>query len=221
MSSDSNETQVVIFDLGGVVVKVCRGWNEAAQRAGVPLADEHRLGLPDLQSSRREISDAYQRGQIESHEYFARIASATDGLYTPEQVERVHRAWVMEAYDGIGELINALNEMDRVETACLSNTNAAHWDDLKAGVGDGWGPISRLTHPFVSHELGMVKPHSEIYDSVRARLDRASSSLVFFDDLEENVHAARDAGWHAFHIDHTGDTAAQTRGALRTLGFEL
>ncbi|MEM8836436.1 MAG: HAD-IA family hydrolase [Planctomycetota bacterium] len=221
MKSEASEMRVVIFDLGGVVVKVCRGWNEAAERVGVPRADESRFALPDLQSSRRELSDAYQRGQIESHEYFERIADATDGLYTPEQVERVHRAWVMEAYDGIAELIDALNALDGIETACLSNTNAAHWDDLKRGAGDGWGAISRLGHPFVSHEVGMVKPHAEIYEAVRAQLGRDASSLIFFDDLEENVRAARDAGWHAFQIDHTGDTARQARAALRPLGFDL
>jgi FMN phosphatase YigB (HAD superfamily) len=41
---------------------------------------------------------------------------------------------------------------------------------------------------------------------------------VFFDDLAENISAARACGWNAVHIDHTGDTAAQVLAGLRAHG---
>ena len=45
-----------------------------------------------------------------------------------------------------------------------------------------------------------------------------SSDLVFFDDLPENVDAARACGWNAVQVDHAGDTAAQVLAGLRAQG---
>ncbi len=38
--------------------------------------------------------------------------------------------------------------------------------------------------------------------------------MLFFDDAEENVRAARAVGWRAERIDPAGDTARQMTGAL-------
>jgi HAD superfamily hydrolase (TIGR01509 family) len=77
--------------------------------------------------------------------------------------------------------------------------------------------------------MRLLKPDREIYHAfARATgFDGAPGSrggpehIVFFDDLPENVAAARAAGWQAFRVDHTGDTAAQMGGVLRGLGVRV
>ena len=49
---------------------------------------------------------------------------------------------------------------------------------------------------------------------MRERLDVPAPSIVFFDDLAENVEAARAAGWNACPVDPHGDTAGQMRAHL-------
>ena len=212
-------TPVVVFDLGGVVVRICRTWAEACARAGVEVRSPERFAEFELREQRSGLSDAYQAGRIGSAAYFAGIAEATGGLYSAEEVERVHRAWVMEDYPGVRALIERLNDAG-VRTACLSNTNASHWEGIVDGVGAPASPACRaIQQPLVSHELGAVKPDEAIYRIAAERLNASPADLVFFDDLEPNVLGARRAGWMSERIDHEGDPAAQVSAHLGRLGL--
>lgn len=204
--------RVVVFDLGGVVVRVCRTWAEACARAGVEVREPDRFASYELREQRSSLTDAYQSGEIESAAYFAGVASATDGLYTQGEVERIHRAWVGDDYPGIEAVITSLNE-EGIVTACLSNTNRAHWDDLQRTSP----ACAAIAKPLVSHELHAVKPDDRIYRLAEEALGASPAELVFFDDLEPNVLAARRMGWTSERIDHEGDTASQVRSHLEHL----
>lgn len=66
-----------------------------------------------------------------------------------------------------------------------------------------------------SGELGIAKPDDAIYAAVTAALDVDASEVVFFDDRQVNVDAARRAGWDA-HLWTSGETVRDT---LRTMGL--
>jgi HAD superfamily hydrolase (TIGR01509 family) len=86
---------------------------------------------------------------------------------------------------------------------------------------DGHAPspaIERLRVRLASHDLGLVKPDPAIYHEAQRRFTAPAERIVFFDDLEENVAAARAAGWRAYRIDHKGDTATQMRTTLHAIG---
>lgn len=208
--------RMVIFDLGGVVIRICRDWREACGRAGVPVREPERFA--EFAGERRALVDRYQSGRMATDEYWPRIAAATGGLYQPHEIEAVHRAWLIEDYDGIASVIDRLHDAE-VATACLSNTNDSHYHAM---LGNGGGPASpalqRLRHHLVSHELGCVKPEPAIYREAERRLGRAPAELLFFDDLPENVEAARAAGWRAETIDHASGTSEQVARHLRDHG---
>ncbi len=220
MSGSRSDIKVVCFDLGGVVVRIARSWAEACSAAGVELRNPEAFNGPDMQSGRRELSDDYQLGRIDCRSYFQRIADSSNGLYRPGEVEAVHRAWVFDPYPGVDGLIERLNGISGLHTACLSNTNHCHWQDLlRTEAGRPAVPaIHALRTRLVSHELGAVKPDARIYALAEERLGAQAHEIVFFDDLAENVEAASRRGWVARQIDHSGDTAAQMREHLRALG---
>lgn len=224
MSRAEPGTRVICFDLGGVVVRICRTWEEACARAGVITRDPSRFHAADLARRRRELVEAYQTGAITCDRFFPAIADATGGQHTPEEIRAVHDAWIIEDYPGIGALIDALNQSPGVVTACLSNTNHAHWAAmLGLPGGSGWRshPVSSLRLLGASQLLRASKPGAEIYRRGEALFNAAPADIVFFDDLEENVAAARALGWHAHRIDHEGDTAAQVRAALQSEGVAV
>jgi putative hydrolase of the HAD superfamily len=66
--------------------------------------------------------------------------------------------------------------------------------------------------------MGLVKPDAAIYRAFERDAGAAPGEIVFFDDLAENVHAARACGWDSVLVDHEGDTAAQVLAALRSRG---
>jgi len=204
---------MVVFDAGGVLVRICRSWREACAAAGVTF---HELvATPEGMAARKAVVQRYELGQLSCEEYFETLAEATNGLYAPAEVRRVHESWILGDYPGVTSLIEGLNTRG-VRTGLLSNTNATHWLALA-----GRRSIQLIDHPHASHLLGLAKPAAAIYHAFAQRVGRPAGELLFFDDLPDNVAAARAAGWRAVQIDHTGDPAAQMRTALALVGITV
>jgi epoxide hydrolase-like predicted phosphatase len=68
-----------------------------------------------------------------------------------------------------------------------------------------------------SSELGLRKPEPSIYRKLLELLDRPAQSVVFIDDFEENVAAARELGLATILYEN----AQQTRRALVRLGVQI
>lgn len=209
------EIRCVCFDWGGVILRICRSWAEGCRAAGLPLRGDH--GDKPFANERKGHSEAYQLGRLDDAAFFAHVSEAMGGLYTPDEVERVHHAWLLEEYPGVGGLIDRLNAAPGVETALLSNTNAAHWRrqfPLQPGGLRRFDAASRLGHRHASHLLGLAKPGVEIYRAFERLSHFSPGQILFFDDLADNIAAARACGWKAEQIDHMGDTAGQMLGHL-------
>lgn len=192
----------VVFDWGGVILKHHRSWAEACGAAGIEVRAGHEN--PELVAQRRRLNQQFQSGELAGKEFFPALAAATANLYSQEEVERIHHAWLTEEYAGMEAVVKRLLATPKIETALLSNTNAAHWERLKDF------PIAGLLkHRHASHLLGHAKPSPAIFKAFEAATGFRGTDILFFDDLPDNIVAAHAAGWHAELIDHTGDTAEQ------------
>lgn len=205
--------KIVVLDLGGVVVRICRSLKEAGERCGIDVRDEDIT--PERRAERRAIHAEYERGRMGCEEFFVAIARTTGGKYTPEQFRAMHMHWIIDEYAGVSELIDDLHAAG-IATGVLSNTNASHWGQMQ-GLGATAPKFPTTTKPMhrhASHLLGQAKPDAAIYHEFAKRTGFAPGAIVFFDDLPENVAAAKGAGWHSHVVDHTGDTARQMRAYL-------
>lgn len=223
--SQAEERTVVCFDLGGVLVRICRTWAEACEVAELPLRELHSEAQEGLRAHRQSVVDGYQRGTLSCGDYYEALSAALDGAYSVAEVELIHHVWTREQYPGIDDLIAALNALPGFTTACLSNTNHAHWQRLAGGDGRSEYPaVEALERRLASHEMGCLKPEPEIYAQAHEVLTGgvAGGRIIFFDDLPENVEAARRHGWSAYHVDPGGDPATQMRAILNpSLGGTL
>ncbi len=218
--------RVVCFDLGGVLVRICRTWAEACAKAGVPERKLEGLSSESWMARRKVVGDRYQIGLIGCDAYHSQLAEDASGAYSSGELRRIHDAWTLDEYPGVLELVSALNALPHVTTACLSNTNHAHWVRLASLDGlEEYPCVLALNQRLASHLLGCAKPDTRIYELALATFAERSglrpSDVFFFDDLEENVAGARAAGWNAFQVDPTGDTAEQMRRVLVGAGFAV
>lgn len=218
--------RIVCFDLGGVLVRICRSWGEACDQANLTLRNPDWLSSNEARARRWTVVERYQRGDLDTATYFEELSRALDGLYSPEEVERIHDAWTLNEYAGALDLVRDLNRVPNLMTACLSNTNAAHWRRLAGEDGRAEYPsVLELHHRLASHLLRCAKPAAEIYElaaaALRGEQREPAESVIFFDDLPDNVQAARAGGWTAFEVDHQGDTAGQMRKHLADLGIPV
>ncbi|MCW5776376.1 MAG: HAD-IA family hydrolase [Phycisphaeraceae bacterium] len=212
--------RLICFDLGGVLVRICRSWREGCERAGLPVYDD--LDTPDARAARTHWAHQYQLGRIDCDTFARGLSDALRGRYTPEQVRAIHDAWIIAEYPGVAGLLGSLNESTGLTTAILSNTNHGHWQRLLQGANGGEFPsLGLVRHPHASHLLGLAKPDPTIYHAFVARTGTTPGDVLFFDDLDENVAAARACGWRAERIDHAGDTVAQIIDLLATHGVDV
>ena len=205
----------VVFDLGGVLVQIARGWNDAHRLAGF---DEDHPGLRSerLLEHSSHLANAHQRGEITPNEWATGVAEASEGAYSPKDATAILDAWTIEEYPGIAEVIDAIHDAG-LATAALSNTNERHWELLGPATGDftNYPNLERLGQLHASHILGEIKPDIEIYEAFSEAADLNGSRVLFFDDMKPNIEAARRYGWAARHIDYANDPPAQMMATLR------
>lgn len=214
--------RLVCFDLGGVLVRICRSFGEACRLAQL----EVRGGIEGRVASRvrHEYSQRFSTGLIDEEGWAKELSRALNGLYTPAELRQVHYAWTRAEYEGALGLVCEL-ELTGVATGCLSNTDQAHWtrlvhhDGQRALSGDPEYPsVHRLQHRHASHLLGLAKPDLEIFRAFERHTAVGAGEILFFDDLPENVRAARKAGWHSERIDPYNETVPQLRRWLSHYG---
>lgn len=210
--SSNGDIRLICFDLGRVLVSICRNWQHAAEVARLEKP------LPEMseqqKQSLREIVYASERGRI-AQEEFCRQAGVVLGI-EPCHVSSMSDIYLTGVYPGVAELLDALHERGHV-TACLSNTNENHWKIMFGGEVPAFAPLQKLRHRFASQIIGARKPDPAIYEHVERTLKLEPSQILFFDDLADNIAAARSRGWITQLIADDGDPIAQVRSHLSRL----
>ena len=76
--------------------------------------------------------------------------------------------------------------------AALSNTSAAHWQEVEAT-----GLTDKIEHLYLSHEIGHLKPADAAFQVTIDGLGCPAEEVIFFDDTISNVKAASVFGLRA------------------------
>ncbi len=209
--------ELVVFDLGGVLVRIAGGWREAQELAGfVP-----DLGPRDeaLVAAAREHGPRFEVGAMSTEDYLAAVSADSGAFYSSGEIRRIFDAISRDQYEGVEAVFDALDAA-AIATGVLSNTNAVHWERL-AGLRPGepeYPAVMRAKHLHASHLLGVGKPDLAIYRLFAEQTGYGAEQILFFDDLERNVIGAREAGWQAERIDPSQPTAPQLFAGLRKHG---
>ena len=220
--SGNGAIELVCFDLGGVLVRTCTVWSDLCRAARLEVRGESGGALAER--ARREVNEAQMLGALSTEEWIEAMGRVLGGLYSAEEIAALHDAVIIEEYPGVGALIDDLHRAG-VATACLSNTSEPHW--VKLLHHDGTQPLAGVArYPGVrslgvhhaSYLMRLVKPAPAIYRAFEKATGYSGAQILFFDDLAENIAAAREIGWRAETIDPAQPTAAQLRRHLTAYG---
>ena len=183
--------RAVVFDIGGVL--------EVIDESMFPGPAEARLGLPEGSIGRglSTLPGDALLGEVTMAQVRAEWMRVL-GLDEEQGDEIVEDYWRWY-----------LGTLDRP----LLDWFAAQRRDRLTGILSNSGPGARererpygfeeVTDVLVySHEVGLAKPYPEAYDLTTRRLGVEPPEILFLDDVEANVAAARALGWHAvLHLD--------------------
>lgn len=207
-SPSTHAPQALLFDLGGVLIDIDFGraiaaWAPYSALSADVLSQTFRH---DLQYQRHE------RGEISAQQYFNHLATSLQLNASPQQIEDGWNAIFVGEFLQTRQWVESMRGV--LPCHAFSNTNASHmaaWSQRFPGVVDAFDRI------FASHQLGLRKPERAAFDRVCALIGTAAGSVLFFDDLADNVRAAQDAGLQAVLVRSPDDVAA----TLQSLGYTL
>ena len=203
--------RLICFDLGGVIIRICQTWEERVAAAGLEM--RNTAHWDKIGPARDTLMVGYMTGHLTGRQFAQQLSDALDCQYSPAEITAIHDAWLIDEYEGVAAIVDRLHQAD-LDTAALSNTTAEHWARM-----DEFPTVGQLRYRFASHELGLSKPEPAIYQHVEQQLGYSGKQILFFDDAEENVTAARNFGWHAERVDPAGAPAQQIRNALAEHGI--
>lgn len=198
----------LLFDLGGVIIDIDFS---RAFRAWQPLS---RLSLGEISAVFQFDAEyeKHERGEITAFEYFDHLRSM---LALEPDYRRIADGWNSIYVGEIQETLAMLRAARKQMTcSAFTNTNATHqaqWSALFPTVARSFDRV------FASHQIGYRKPEMRAFEHVARELGVPLGSIMFFDDLLENVEGARSAGLQAVHVRSPSDV----RSALLGIGCAL
>jgi len=202
--------EAVLFDADGVLQRPGAWWRQAFARL-VDISDATNLDafVRDFDAAERSalrvgagFEDALA-AVLERWNCSGRLADALQILTT------------IEVY---GEVLDAVQSLRRAGVPCHLATNqqahrARHMSEVMAYR-------ELFDREFYSCHLGVAKPEPEYFAAILRELNFPAQSLLFLDDREENVIAARQAGLQAAVYDGSHGVTALRR-ILLDFGLEL
>ncbi len=180
------EIEVILFDLGGVLIEL----------TGMPRFIEWTGGQMSVDEvwqrwMKSKIFKDFETGKIQPQEFAANIVKEFSLPVEETQFLKEFTLWPRNVYPGVLELLKKLSNNYRL--ACLSNTSELHWKRIQ----DEMNLTEYFECSFLSFRLGMVKPDHEIFQHVVDALRCDPSRILFFDDNRVNIDAAAEMGFNA------------------------
>lgn len=186
----------IIFDFGNVLFDLDLPAIEREFR--VLWGDHFEQARANL--GRDRIFELYETGGLSTVEFVEAIRFAGPSPLEEEQVVQAWNAIFIGMPRHRFDLLLRLRQQYNV--FLLSNINALHEEWIAGYMVREHGIHDYEMHYFdgvyFSHLIRLRKPERDIYEYILADAEIQASESVFFDDLEINVEAARQAGIHAF-----------------------
>jgi len=196
--------RAVVFDIGGVL--------EITPDRGVTAQWEGRLHLKPGELDRR-MAEVWRDGSLgkRSEEDVRRSLGAMLEMDQARVDAFMQDIWDEYLGDLNGELAAYFTDLrPRYQTALLSNSFVG----ARSREQERYHFAEMTDFIIYSHEVGVAKPEPRIFELTWERLGAPPNDIIFLDDVEVNVAAARALGLHAILFSDTNQAIADIQACL-------
>ena len=191
------DADFLIFDLGNVIIDIDYQGSISRIKQELPESMHPKVDVFYLTDFHKD----YEKGMMDSAQFRAEVRAYFEVEWEDQKVDFLWNSLLGKIPAARLELIKKLRQ--NFQVGVLSNTNLIHIlgvnEILNADHGiANFDPI--FDWVFLSHEMGLAKPSLEIYERLVNELHTTPERVVFFDDLEANVQAARNYGIQAIQV---------------------
>lgn len=185
------DIRCVLFDIGGVLVDWHMSWitTEISKRFEINediLANAFFRHLPALDS-----------GRINEKAFWQSIAGDVNSAPLHASTESLWDTYFRKNAKPNRNVIDLAKSMRKSSYTLGIISNI---EQITHGIVDDWSILDDFEHKFMSYQIGFSKPDPRIYEHVIERLAFEPSQMLFIDDKETNVNAAKEFGINAIHF---------------------
>jgi len=182
-----------IFDMGNVIIdidfkRVLGVWSHLSGTPLATLMERFSMG---------EVFQKHERGEISDEQFAADLCHEMGIALSFEQFSAGWQAIFVGLRPEVITVFKKLREEGH-RVVVLSNTNRLHLDFWPQHYPEIEANTDAM---YLSQNLGMRKPEPEIFQHVLEKEGFSASQTVFFDDVAENIEAARAAGIEAVWVE--------------------
>ena len=197
--------QTLIFDLGGVIINL-KTEQEWLEEDLLPNFQPERLQLLQQQ----QYFQLFETGNVSVPDFKQQLKEiAVNKNITEEEVVHHWNGILKEIPKHRVDVLKQLSK--KYKLILLSNTNHIHMDFIRNYMVAEFGKniLQENFHTcYYSQEIGLRKPHKEIYEFVLQQQGITASESLFLDDKPENLSEPEKLGIHTFLVDFNALTAA-------------
>jgi len=192
-----SEIKNIIFDWGGVITDLHLDATKIAfQQLGLTIFDE---SVPHVPHDKLFIP--FETGRISPEEFRNMIRSMSATPLTDAMIDNAWNAMLGELPAKRWHLLQEARKKYR--TFLLSNTNAIHLPYYSGRIFKTYGTngyFHLFEKTYFSHELGMRKPNTDIFEYVFHDAGISPAETLFIDDFIENIETGSKLGMKVFHL---------------------
>lgn len=183
-----NSIKFIYFDLGGVMFRWNGIYDHISKKYGRPIEDIEKTYLKYDVLSCRGLIRPEDIGQ-----------GMTKDLKLPKDNPFDFTETAMKVFAPIYETHNFVSTVIKsYRVGLLTNIHHGFFD-----LSINHGHIPKLPYKEVVQSclLGLIKPENEIYHHAQKKAKVPHENILFIDDYEENIKAAKELGWSTVHFE--------------------
>ena len=193
-----SDFDTIIFDFGGVILDIDP---DLSRRRFAEM-----LGIENARKLEAEqLPQLYEKGLISRTEFVSRINQIAGTQLSADEILSAWNAMLLNYKPARIEWIKRLHTTHRL--LLLSNTNDSHFEYFHNKLIAEYGVTfyQLFDHVYLSHEMGMLKPSHEIYETVIAQQQLNLRRTLFIEDTARNVAGAQEVGLQTLLIPRNGE----------------
>jgi FMN phosphatase YigB (HAD superfamily) len=188
----NSKIDLVLFDVGGVIIDLFLDSVRQAvlNQCRMPVSVYEGITRATFEREPFSATENATIGVITTEEYLEEFRTGCDNGVSISTIKSNLESVIGPERREMVELIRTLSK--RVRVAAFTNTIELHWNLLiDHNRFSFFGSVEKV---IASHILGLAKPMPAAYRAVSEILGVEPMNVLFIDDIERNVLAAREVG---------------------------
>lgn len=183
--------KTIIFDFGDVFINLDKSATERGLKS---------LGLSKLNEEMNTMNKIYEMGLISSQTFLE---------FYLEQIPKSKAEDLINSWNSVLldfplyrlEFLKKLKKRKNYRLFLLSNTNELHIESVKRNISFYDDFKSCFDKFYLSHEIGLRKPNSDIFEFILNENKLLAKECFFIDDTREHTESAEELGIKTWNIN--------------------